>query len=149
MPIRTIPLVSGEYYHVYNRGVAHQPTFLKKKDYERFLLCLRYYQYNPPLKLSRCLQISLKEREKFLTNIENQEAKIVDIIAYCLMPNHFHILIKQNKEDGISKFLRLSINSYARYFNTKYKRVGTLFQGMFKAIHIETEEQLLHLSRYI
>lgn len=65
------------------------------------------------------------------------------------MPNHFHLLIKQNTDNGISRFMRLTINSYARYYNTKYKRVGSLFQGMFKAVHIETDEQLLHISRYI
>ncbi len=75
--------------------------------------------------------------------------KIIELIAFCLMPNHFHLLIKQNSEDGVFRFLRLMMNSYVKYFNTKYKRVGPLFQGMFKVVHVETDEQLLHLSRYI
>ncbi len=151
MPYRTIPLVKGEYYHVYNRGVASQNVFRKKGDYERFLLCLHYYQFGAvPIRLSKFLQIQQEDREKIFKEITSStKDKIVDLVAYCLMPNHFHFLIRQNTEDGISRFLRLTINSYARYFNTKYKRVGSLFQGMFKVVHVETDEQLLHLSRYI
>lgn len=151
MPYRTIPLVKGEYYHVYNRGVAFQNVFRNKRDYERFLLCLHYYQFSTvPIRLSKFLQIQQAEREVIFKKITaSSNDKIVDVVAYCLMPNHFHFLLKQNTEDGISRFLRLTVNSYARYFNTKYKRVGSLFQGMFKVVHVETDEQLLHLSRYI
>jgi putative transposase len=150
MPYRTIPLVTGEYYHVYNRGVAYQPIFNKTRDYERMLQGIQYYQYNNvPIRFSKVLQRQQKERDEIFFTLQKQNDKIVDIVAYCLMPNHFHFLIKQNVDDGLSRFLRLMINSYVKYFNTKYKRAGTLFQGMFKVVHIETEDQLLHLSRYI
>ncbi|OGH11746.1 MAG: hypothetical protein A2857_02780 [Candidatus Levybacteria bacterium RIFCSPHIGHO2_01_FULL_36_15] len=73
----------------------------------------------------------------------------MDIIAYCFMNNHFHFLLKQLKDNGIVKFMAKFTNSYTKYFNTKYERVGPLFQGVFKAVHVEDDEQLLHLSRYI
>lgn len=150
MPIRTLPLVNGEYYHVFNRGVALQPTFNEKRDFERFILCLSYYKYKaPPFKLSRLLQLKNDERMATLSKLEITNNKVVDILAYCLMPNHFHLLLKQITDDGISTFLRLITNSYTKYVNVKAERVGPLFQGAFKAVHIESDEQLLHVSRYI
>lgn len=65
------------------------------------------------------------------------------------MPNHFHFLVRQLRDNGVSIFMSQLINSYTKYFNTKYKRIGALLQGSFKAVHIEFEEQLIHLSRYI
>ena len=150
MPYRITPLVNEEYYHVYNRGVAFQPTSVGQKDYERFLLCLDYYRHkNVPMRLSKLLQLQKDEKEKILEIINRDTEVLVEIIAYCLMPNHFHLLLKQVSENGISKCLRLLANSYARYFNTKYERVGPVFQGMFKVVHVQTDEQFIHLSRYI
>lgn len=150
MPIRVIPLVNGEYYHVYNRGVASQPTFSNQKDYERFLLCLSYYRFKGlPLRLSKLLQIHKDQREKILLDLKKANDKTVDLIAFCLMPNHFHLLLKQLSVGGISKFMKQITDGYTRYFNTKHQRVGPLFQGAFKAVRVETDEQLLHLSRYI
>lgn len=149
MPARTIPLVTGEYYHVFNRGVAYQPIFKNKRDYQRFLLAFHYYQFeNIPIRLSKFLQIKEEDRENIFRDIRFLNNRLVDITAYCLMPNHFHALIKQTTDDGISRFLRLTMNSYARYFNTKYKRVGTVFQGMFKVVRIESNEQLLHVQHF-
>ena len=74
---------------------------------------------------------------------------MVELICYCLMPNHFHLIVKQMKSGGITKFAGLVLNSYTKYFNTRYKRVGSLFQGTFKAARVGTDEHLLHLSRYI
>lgn len=139
-----------EYYHIYNRGIAKQPVFFNKKDYERFLLALSFYRFaNPPLKLSRLLQLAKSIREPLLQKMSNRGEKLVEIICFALMPNHFHLLLQQIKEHGISIFLSKSVNSYTRYVNTKLERQGDLFQGVFKALHLETDEQLLHLSRYI
>lgn len=147
---RKIPLATNEFYHVYNRGVARQPTFLTKWDYQQTILALSYYRFTtPPIKLSRFKELPYELRKKYLSELENKGEKLVDIISFVLMPNHFHFLLKQTVEGGIAKFLSQVTNSYTRYFNTKHKRVGPLFQGTFKAVHIETDEQLIHLSRYI
>lgn len=84
-----------------------------------------------------------------LVNKLDETKKIIDIIAYCLMPNHFHLLLKQNKDNGVTEFTSKLSNSYTKYYNTKYTRVGPLFQGEFKAVIIENEAQLVHVSRYI
>ena len=150
VPYRILPLVNGECYHIYNRGAARQPTFSSKRDYERFLSCLLYYRFNnSPFKLSRLLQISKNERDQILLNLESRQDFAIEIVAYCLMPNHFHILIKQITDKGISTFMKLVTDSYTRYYNTKHDRLGPLFQGAFKAVRIETNEQLIHVSRYI
>ncbi len=150
MPGRKIPLVTGQVYHVLNRGISLQSTFRAKKEIQRGLGLMRYYQnQKPPLRYSQFLALSGKRRKQILENLKKEKNFFVEIIAYCLMPNHFHLLLKQLKEKGISKFMSNFTNSYTRYFNTKRKRNGPLFQGKFKAVRIETDEQLLHLSRYI
>ncbi len=149
MPEFRIPLVTNEYYHVFNRGVARQPTFLSKNDYEQALLALSYYRFsNPPMRLSRYKELSVEERSTTLSELQENE-KRVEIISFVFMPNHFHMLLKQTAENGISSFISQFSNSYTRYFNTKYNRVGPIFQGVFKSVHVESTEQLVHLSRYI
>lgn len=150
MPGRKFPLVTNQIYHVFNRGVAHQPTFIDKRDYLRAIDSMTYYQNaKPTLKYAKFLKLSIQEREKFWEKLKNDEDKIIEIICYCFMPNHFHFLVKQVVDGGISKFLSNFTNSYTRYFNTKNGREGPLFTGKFKLVRIETDEQLLHTSRYI
>lgn len=101
-----------------------------------------YYQLEGPKpKLSNFFKYKLFE--------PNYNKKIVDIVCYCLMPNHFHFLLKQLKDGGITEFVSKLSNSYTKYFNTKEKRVGPLFQGEFKSVLVESDERLLHVSRYI
>jgi len=111
----------GAYYHVYNRGNRKQNIFLQPRDYFRFIERMREY------------------KDKFS----------VTILSYCLMTNHFHFLLRQDADTPITSFMLHLSTSYAKYFNIKYKEVGALFQGPFKAKLIETDEYLLHLSRYI
>jgi putative transposase len=92
--------------------------------------------------------LPLKKKETSLKKLRESK-RLVEIIAFCLMPNHFHLLLKQLQKKGTSTFMRNFQNSYARYFNTKYHRSGALFQALFKAVRIETDAQLLHVSRYI
>lgn len=140
---------TGQYYHIFNRGIVRQPVFLTKKDYERFLLTLDFYRFsNPPVRLSRFLQLPEEEREKIQKQVKEKN-KLVKILCFSLLPNHYHLLLKQTQNIGISKYLSKLTNSYTRYFNIKRKRVGDLFEGVFKAVLIETDEQLIHLSRYI
>ncbi len=149
MPGRRTILANGEFYHIFNRGINHQPTFLNRRDYQRALLASRLYQYlQPPISLSQFLQMSQQKREKLLTNIP-KSGSLVTIAAFCLMPNHFHFLLRQETDEGISRFMANLQNSYTRYFNTRHQRDGALFSGRFKAVHIENEDQLLHVSRYI
>lgn len=150
MPARLVPLVSGEVYHVLNRGAGGIPVFKNQSDHRRFTETLRYYRHTKtPVRFSKLLELPKNERQKMVSNLERFPKLNVEIIAYCLMPNHFHLLLKQDRDDGISNFIRLATNSYVRYFNTKYRRKGPLLEGRFEAIRVETEEQLLHLSRYI
>lgn len=101
------------------------------------------------MRLSRFLQIPKEDRINILNELDTSKITLVEIIAYCFMPNHFHLLLKQRLDGGISLFMKKITDSYTRYYNTKNKRVGPVFQGAFKAIHVSSEEQLLHLSRYI
>lgn len=142
MPSRIFPFVNGQFYHVYNRGSEKRQIFDSKRDYQHFLKTIKYYQLEGPKpKLSHFNNFSFFKPEL--------SQNIAEIIAYCLMPNHFHFLIKQTKDGGITEFISKLTNSYTRYYNTKYNRVGPLFQGEFKAVLVDYDEQLLHLSRYI
>lgn len=141
MGSRKTPLANGEFYHIFNRGVAKMQIFNIFYDYNRFMKTFLYYSIAGP-------------KPKFsifapTTTILDTSKKIVDIICYCIMPNHFHFLLQQKKEGGITEFISKLSNSYTKYFNTKNKRVGPILQGDFRAVHIETNEQLLHLTRYI
>jgi len=113
----------------------------------------RYYQMeNTPMPLSQFL--GLKEVqwggfEELLLSVRSRGKELVHIVAYCFMPTHIHFILKQLKENGISTFMRLVLNSYARYYNVKHQRKGPLWQGRFKNVLVENEEQLYHLTRYI
>ena len=138
------PFVTGNYYHIYNRGVEKRDIFLNRWDYLRFLETLEYYRKSPLLmKLSDFRRGVVK-----LKKVEHQ-IDLIRFFCYSLIPNHFHLLVQQLQEGGITQYLRLILDSYSRYFNTKYERVGPLFQGSFKARMIENDEYLLQLSKYI
>lgn len=142
MPKRILPFVTEQIYHVYNRGVEKRRIFNNRSDYKRFIATLDYYQYEGP-------KPKLSNYFKYQTFKINPINKIVQVLAYCLMPNHFHLLVKQTKNNGITEMITKTSLSYAKYYNTKYNRVGPLLQGQFKAVLVESDEQLVHLSRYI
>lgn len=136
---------TGSFYHIINRGITNQNLFNNAWDYKRFILTLNYYiEEKPQQKLSLTTK---EELDKILPN--SPKKPLVGIMAYCLMPNHFHLLLKQVTRGGITAFMKNLQNSYTRYYNIKNKRIGTLYQGKFKAVLIEGDEQLLHVSRYI
>lgn len=144
MPSRHVirNFVENGYYHVFNRGVEKRNIFLDEQDYNMFLYYL--YVYLMPLEevLVKYPLLPPRLQSKNL-NLE------LDLITYCLMPNHFHLLLRQETKDAIPRFMKQLTNAYTFYFNQKYERVGGLVQGRFKAIMIETDELLLHISRYI
>jgi REP element-mobilizing transposase RayT len=120
MPCRSVKFKAGAYYHLYNRGNNFQPIFFERENYLYFLRQLR----------------------KHLT------VEAAEIIAYCLMPNHYHLLVYL-KTDDLSDQMQPFALAYTKAINKRYGRVGSLFQGHFKAIHVDRDEYLLHLSRYI
>lgn len=136
-------LATGKIYHIFNRGVNKQNIFFAEDDYRRFLQVATHY-------LTSKRQFS--HSKKPISDTVSEMAKIdskVEVLAYCLMPNHFHLLVKQLGDRGITWYLQHVSNSYSHYIHTKYKRTGPLFEGPFKNVLIETDEQLIHVSRYI
>jgi len=139
--MRDINFSPDEYFHIYNRGTDKREVFCDKKDYERFMESL--YLFNSE---ERVILKVIPKKERFFHERNNT---IVDIGAYCLMPNHFHLLIRSKEESGVSNFMQKLQTAYTMYFNKKYKRSGVLFQGVFKAIHIKRDEYLKYLFSYI
>ena len=137
MSERKISFVQDEYYHLYNRGVEKRIIFQDKQDYEHFLSLV--YLCNSKR------SITLRDIGK---NFDRGNP-FVSIGAYCLMPNHFHILLKQREEGGISTYMRKVLTGYASYFNKKNKRTGTLFENVFKSSHIDNDTYLRYSYAYI
>lgn len=144
----------NSYYHVYNRGVEKRNIFLEDMDYAVLLSYLKTYLMP---KDSIALQSVLlnpdtgwkeKDEAKRLLRMNNFHES-VELICYCLMKNHYHMLIRQSEATAIDIFMNSLWTRYAMYFNKKYKRVGPLFQGVYNAVLVETDEQLMHLTRYI
>lgn len=109
---------------------------------------LSYYKIkNPPVRFS--VFSDIRDKESFYTRLCISQDNIVEIIAYCVMPTHIHLVLKQMKEDGISIFMGKVLNSYTRYFNLRSKRKGPLWESKFKNVEVATDEQLLHLTRYL
>lgn len=149
MPGRKIPLVNGEIYHVFNRGIDRRPTFTTKGEFQRAQQTLSFYKFfNLPMSLSKFLRLENKKQNEVL-DLLMKNKKLIEIFCYCLMPNHFHFLLRQEQDQGIARFLSNLQNSYTRYFNIRHERDGSLLLDQFKAVRIETEEQLIHVSRYI
>jgi len=148
MSYRKTILATGEIYHIFNRAINNQPILVNKRDCQRFTDVLFFYQRNPQIRFSHFVNLSLKARDSAFKQL-NKNKKLIEILAFVFMPNHFHLLLQQKEDNGISLFLSRATNSFTRYYNTKYKRKGDLFESVFKAVRVETEEQLIHLSRYI
>lgn len=148
--IRKDLLINGEIYHIFNRSIAEFKIFNDSSEFSRMLTTISYYQnQDPEIKLSKFIKFSkheLSNENKFLSS---GNERLVEIIAYCLMPTHLHLILKQMKNDGISIFMSNIQNSYARYFNIKIKRKGHLWEGTFKNVLVKTDEQLMHLTRYL
>ncbi|MCR4334303.1 MAG: transposase [Patescibacteria group bacterium] len=140
MSIRKANFAINEYHHLYNRGNSKQEIFLDQEDYNHLIKLL--YLCNSKRSIT-CRDIS-KNTYDF-----DREEIIVFIGAYCLMPNHFHLLIKEKTENGISKFMQKVSTAYSMYFNKKYKRTGGLFEGKFKSKHLSTDRYLKYIFSYI
>lgn len=142
-------IAPGEVYHVYSRGVERRTIFLDDADRVRFLDLLRH---SLPAKPRPSLTTVRRMRRSGLTPWESPAAppgQLVAVFSYCPMPNHLHLLAREQTAGGLSKYLQRVLIGYARYFNSRHQHVGPLFAGRFHAVHITTDEQLLHTSRYI
>ncbi len=147
---RNIPIASGEFYHLYNRGTEKREIFTSKKDRERFLALLYLCNTTEPVRIDdikKSQGSTLRKIETFF-DVERGEA-LVDICAYCLMPNHFHLLVREKEDQGISKFMQKIMTGYTMYFNKLYERSGALFQGKFKATHADEDRYLKYIVSYI
>lgn len=150
MSLRKDSLVSDEIYHVYNRGVDMRDIFIDNEDRFRFVHDL--FEFNDSkavLNLGVYLKTK-KTKEVGLPYIKKEPRKLlVEILAYCLMDNHFHLLIRQKEGNGITEFMRKLGTGYTNYFNKKYERTGSLFQGKFKSVCIKENKHLMYLPIYI
>ncbi len=140
--MKTVKYVRDGMYHVYNRGVDGRDVFNEDKDYLRFIFSL--HEFNDK---RFAMHHRLFKEEVAITTMPQRP--LVNILCFCLMPNHFHLVLQQIADGGVTKFMQKLGTGYTMYYNLKHKRQGVLFQGKFKAVAIETDEYLLHLSRYI
>ena len=153
--MRNIPLVSDEYYHVFNRGVDRRTIVEDQLDVQRFMQSIVDFNVIEPIGSIYEKNVLLRAKQAEAATVgslaSNEKASdlLVEFVAYCLNPNHFHFLLKQVADRGIEQFMQRLGTGYTKYFNLKHKRTGSLFQGTFKAIHVESDEYLLHLSAYI
>lgn len=140
MPRKIVPLITGNTYHVYNRGVDKREIFLNKSDYLRFYISLDIFNVTEPVINFDSARV---KREK------GQGEKLVEIKAYCLLPNHFHLIVEQLQDGGISEFMKRISGGYTSYFNSKLERSGSLFQGTFKKVPVLNQEQYQYLLAYV
>ncbi len=139
----------GEYYHLYNRGTEKRTIFLDNADIRRFLHLLYLCNDTAPVHMS-AIQGSTLNGKKAVSALDQPRSKpTVAIGAYCLMPNHFHLLVKEIAENGISTFMHKISTAYTMYFNKRYERTGSLFQGRFRSSHALSDEYLKYLFAYI
>lgn len=142
MAERETRLVTGEIYHIYNRGVDKRIVFTDQWESQRFLECMQAFNRREPVgSLRNILQKNSDET--------TDKEPLVEIMAYCLNPNHFHLLLRQVSDGGISEFMKRLSGGYTWYFNQKHGRSGSLFQGVFRESHIGDNDYLLHVSAYI
>ena len=146
MPKRTLP--AHQVCHVFNRSIAQYKIFYSYEDFCRMKETMRFYMATKrPCKFSL---YNWRQQRELPSRVElDLSERMVNILAYCIMPTHIHFVLEPLVEEGISNYMRCVLLSYAKYFNVKYKRKGHLWESYFKSVYVECDEQLLHLTRYI
>ncbi|MEP7162146.1 MAG: transposase [Candidatus Moraniibacteriota bacterium] len=144
--MRKFTFAEGEFYHLYNRGTDKRIVFTDESDFSRFLQSL--VAFNTPEPIGSIYEHSFR-KPLLGSRTSKSPARLVDVVAYCLNPNHYHLLVKQVHPEGVEKFMHRLGTGYTKYFNERHDRSGALFQGKFKAVHVQSNEQLLHVSAYI
>lgn len=140
---RKTPLITGEYYHVYLRGVEKRDIVLDSEDIDRFLLSLTTFNTTEPV--GSIYEHSFRKENQ----LGSLTSKLVEIIAFNILQNHYHLLLRQSVDGGISKFMQSFNGGYTKYFNHRYKRAGVLFQGTFGSAHIKTDAHLRYTAAYV
>ena len=150
--MRKIKFANDGYYHIYNRGVDKREIFCDEEDYLRFLKRMREFNSNLGDSQRDYIKRTVPEKKRFNLGYPRLNlffSPLVEIVCYCLNPNHYHIILKQLADGGITQFMKKLGTGYTMFFNQKNNRSGSLFQGTFKAVEIKTNEQLLYVSGYI
>ena len=150
MPERLEPFVNNFIYHVFNKTIDQRNIFPDEKNSDYFLKALNYYRsIKTPISLSGLKKLDKTALETILRKNRERQYFRVEILAYCIMPTHYHLLLKQKLDNGISRYISDTENSLTKYFNIKNERIGPIFVPYFKSVRILTEEQLKHVCRYI
>lgn len=147
--MRKIQFANNEYYHLFNRGVDKRKIFLDREDLSRFFQSMEEFNTLDPI---GSIFENSRRKNQFgvpVSKVSKEQKKLVNFICYALNPNHYHFILKQVAEDGIMKFMHRLGLGYALFFNNKYGRSGTLFEGRYKAVNIDSNEYLLHVSAYV
>jgi putative transposase len=142
----------GECYHIIGRGNYRQDIFLDESDYIRFLFLILYLQFPKYQTMHVSREVEYFGKHRVFTNRLQKgelEGRYVELVSFCLMPNHYHLVVREVVEGGISKYMQRILNSFTKYHNTKYGKIGHLFQGPFKAVLVVNDDQLLYLSAYV
>jgi putative transposase len=147
--LRDAPFIDGETYHVYNRGAHKQIIFKRNEDYQRFMLLLHVANTDEPVNLRNTLRLYKGQALARIYEEEKPTKSLVDLYAYSLMPNHFHLVLKQKSENGLTLFARKVLTAYSMYFNMVYKHSGILSQGAFKSHHINNESYFRYIFSYV
>ncbi|MEK7090072.1 MAG: transposase, partial [Patescibacteria group bacterium] len=150
--MRKVLLAKGEYYHIFGRGVDKRTIFMDADDFARFLQGMEEFNTLDPI--GSIFENSFRKRESQLGHavsklLPKRKGELVELSCYCLNPNHYHFLLKQIVDKGIEKFMHRLCMGYAKYFNLRHERSGVLFQGPFKAVHVDSNEYLLYVSAYV
>ena len=153
MPIRSTPLVTNEVYHVYLRSVEKIPIFFYKEERVRFLLYILFLQSDKHIDDPATLTRRFLKYGTFVSHRTPVQSivdrRMVELMAFCVMTNHFHLIVRQKSDRGISDYMMRALASYAKYYNAKHDRVGRVFASEFKSKHISDNRQLLHTSAYV
>ncbi len=154
--MRILRIAPDEYYHIFNRAMNKQVIFHNFGDYVRFLFLIIYMQ--SPVKFLHIGRL-VKDFSKYCTGQSRAltsgyeeeiiKKRVVELVTFCIMPNHFHLIVKELEEGGIAAYMQRVLTAYSKYYNTKYEKTGHVFQGPYRAVHIQDDIQLLYLSTYI
>ncbi len=144
--MRKIKFANGEFYHIFNRGVDKRIIFTNQREMQRFFQSMD--EFNTIRPTGGIYANSLHFKKNNPRSRASRE-RLVNFVCYCLNPNHYHFILEQIADRGIEKFIHRLATGHTKYFNARHKRSGVLFQGKYKAVHIETNGQLLHTSVYV